>query len=1301
MTPRVSLSGAIQPSVGSACEGLRLLARPHPLHANRVDREVPAGGTILDLMALAQVDRTLLANARVVITDRAMRADPVIVPRQHWGRVRPKPGTVVLIQVVPGKGGGKSPLATILSIGVMIASIAYGGALGAELLGAELAGAELFTIGAAKFTVGGLVGGGIISLVGAAAISAIAPPGQPRLSETSGQLFSQLTSPTLAITGSQNRANPLGPVPSLLGEHRIFPTVGARSYTEVIGNDQYYRMLFDLGPGPIELDDMRIGTVPLAQYEGVETEIREGYPDDEPIGLFSQVIQQDGYNLKLTQAGGARSLETRDAADEFIFDISANGVVSFGADGNRNSHSVQIQVDYRLAGSGGAYSTAGLTYPDGTAVPAGLVTVTAATEQIVRQGIRGKPAAAGRYEIRYVRVTADNNSTQVRDDTFITAVRTVRYARPTKTVGNCQIAMRIKASNQLSGIVDLFSVVAKRLVPTWDSIAGWSEPVDVSGNPAWLALEVMRGKANKKPIPDSRLDLPTWLAFAQRNADLDQNGEPKFRFDMNIDTRGTVRQVVTEILASARAVLTTRDGKWSVWWDRVQTVPVQMFTPHNSWGLEWEKRFIDRPHALKVRYVEPELDWQQDEVTVYDDGYNEDGSGGLTAATLFETLEDYGSARRSQAWRCGRYRQADSKLRPDLFRLNVDVEHLQCPRGSLVKVNHPKLRRGIGSGRIKALAVDEDDYVTAVTLDEPVPMEPGKVYGLRIRTNVMVDGEDIASQVTATVVTPSQVTETATLTLSPPVTPLAGIAVGDLVAFGEATKEAVDMIVHGLRRFGKLSAQLELVDAAPAVHDADTGPIPAYDPQQTFPAHVLVATPPKPIIAEIVSDERAMVPSPAGGWQLGIDVYLTPQSGVAAAIEKLEGRFRPAGSNQPWTLASALPFADKIRLAPVEQGIAYELRLVNLSAERPGLASDATYVASHIVVGRSALPPNVTTVTISDGKLDAPGFAAPIDLAGFKISYKVGEDRVYGGAVSAHPANDAVPLPFDISHLPTGTLTIFVAALDTSGNESAAPAIVVQEITGVVRQNIVEDVDYRALAWLGTITGGTVSGGDLVANGGAAFVPAGDGAPFVPAADNAAFVPSDLDGSWDELVYVATLQPNSFWLPAQLTVDRTIVGQATVDYRTDAETLFVPADDNAPFVPADDNAAFVPALGDWQPFPGGIVLKSQIYEIRATVAAGNVQGKIQQLKAVVDVEDVEEPPIVNLAIAAGTGTRLALTKTYKFGVTDPGVTLLADGGAATGVRVTIDNLPPGPLIECLSTSGAVVAGHINAKPKGY
>lgn len=1270
-----AIKDSATPAVLSTFDTLRVVASPHPFSDRTVDMEMEVGGTVLDLMRAAGCDKALLGHAHVFITDRAMTRDLAYIPRENWHRVRPKPGMYLSIRVVPtggGGGGGKNPLRTILTIAVIAAafvvpqlSVFQFGNLGN--LGGLLS-KDLF--------LGQILAGVATTLVGNAIVNAIAPIQPPKLSEVSGKLFAEATSPTLTITGSQNRIVAGAPVVSVMGEARLFPMMrtDAPPYTEVLGNEQFLRQFFDLGYGPLELIEERIGTVPLAQYEGVEGNFLPGFDNDPPPKLYTNTIRQDGYSLKLTAASGARMVESRIDANEVTGDLSFNGLTTFDQLGNPGSRTVQVKIEYRKAG---------------TADPLTLhstETITAATTSLFIHPFRIVMPSKGRYEVYFTRLTGDTTSTQIRDECTLTALRTVTYTPPKIPKGRSGKELRIKATNQLNGIVQSYNCIPRRLFPVWNG-ATWSAP-QATKNPAWLALGIMRlpGKGNAKPVPDSLIDLPTWLAFAQWCDRLDQNGEPMFRCSGVIDTRGTVEEAVNVILATARAWLERVDGKYSVGWDQEQATTVQMFTPRNSWGFEYERNFVDLPHALKGKFINPAKDWQQDEVIVYNDGYNESN------ATEFETIEYFLVDRASQVWRELTYRWADTKLRPAKYFLNSDMEHLQVRRGKKVRVSNRLMRWGLGEGRIKSLAVDGSGNVTSLTLDEKLTLEAGKSYALRIR-------KANGTQIVATLPTPGTTTETATVTFNPAIPAVDAPAKGDLAVFGVAGGlETVSLIVKNIVRLDDVNARLELVDEAPAVHTADTVPLPAFDPQQTFAGRLAIPEPPAPVIADIVSDERAMVPSPAGGWVSGIDVYLAPQSGVAVDVGSIEGRFRRKGSNEPWSRASASPFANKIRLAPVEEGVDYEFSLVAASTTRPGIVSKPTYVASHVVIGRLAAPPTPAVVTLNDNKVDSPGYVPPFDIAGFRVSYKLGDNRVYQGAISAHPAIGAVDLPFDVSHLPAGTVTIFLTAVDTSDNESA-PAVIVKEITGPVRTNIVETRDYRVLAWPGTIAGGSVLAGDIVANDLAPFVPADDGAPFVPAADSAAFVPDDATGSFATLSYVASFQPDRKWLPAQLTLDRDFAGQAAIEVRTDTDAIFVPGDDAEPFVPADDAAPFVPALGPWQAFPGALELKPQTYDLRVSIAGGNVRGVVLQLKAVVDVDDVEEF-FQNLAVAAG-GTRLPLTKTYKSGVVDPGITLLADGGSAVGVRVTLDGVPPGPLVECLNTAGSSVAGRINARPRGY
>jgi sulfur carrier protein ThiS len=107
-------------------EGLvRVAAAPHPFRVERQVLGLPAGLTLAEMLEAVQVDPLLRRHAHISVNGYP-------IPRENWGRVRPKPGAEVTIRVVPQGGGqgGKSTLAIVLSIAVLAASVALGSAGG-------------------------------------------------------------------------------------------------------------------------------------------------------------------------------------------------------------------------------------------------------------------------------------------------------------------------------------------------------------------------------------------------------------------------------------------------------------------------------------------------------------------------------------------------------------------------------------------------------------------------------------------------------------------------------------------------------------------------------------------------------------------------------------------------------------------------------------------------------------------------------------------------------------------------------------------------------------------------------------------------------------------------------------------------------------------------------------------------------------------------------------------------------------------------------------------------------------------
>ena len=238
-------------------------ATPHPFSTERNVFEVPEGLSILEIMEIAQPDPFLRSHAHVFIGD-------YYIPEDNWRLVRPKAGARITIRMVPqGGGGGKGILRIFLLLAVVAASFIIPG-----LLPAGIAGIAVLGTGATALTVGGLVSAGTL-ILGGLLVNFIAPPPQPSLDSLSGN--NKKESPTLFIKGTRNQFNPFGVVPRVLGKVRMTPPYAVLPFTETQGTDQYVRMIFTYGYGPLVITQPKIGETDLSDYEGVETEFRRGY----------------------------------------------------------------------------------------------------------------------------------------------------------------------------------------------------------------------------------------------------------------------------------------------------------------------------------------------------------------------------------------------------------------------------------------------------------------------------------------------------------------------------------------------------------------------------------------------------------------------------------------------------------------------------------------------------------------------------------------------------------------------------------------------------------------------------------------------------------------------------------------------------------------------------------------------------------------------------------------------------------------------------------------------------------------
>lgn len=633
-----------------------------------------------------------------------------------------------------------------------------------------------------------------------------------------------------------------------------------------------------------------------------------------------------------------------------------------------------------------------------------------------RTGIEFDLPVAGQYDIRLTRTSMKGNTDPDagrvhQQDCTWTAMRSIRHEKPTDLPGTVQIGMRIKATDQLNGVLDNFSVVAESRLATYDGNS-WDEPTfssstgngsggAVTSNPAWIFADILTGSANDRAIAKSRLDADALKSWA------DWCAAEGFEYNGVIDSETTVMELAKSVAAAGRASYGLQDGKHTVVRDLDNQTPVQMFTPRNSWDFSATKTFLDQPHGLKVRFKNEESDWKTEEAIVYNDGYSEDGTGCLfddgtgvcKIATRFETLELDGVTGWDQAWKIGRYRLAEARLRPEVYTLNVDVEHLVCQRGDTVKVAHDVTLWGSRWGRIKSVTRNASNEVTAIETDEPATMESGNSYQIRIRkddgTFAVIDVDTVAG-------------ETQTLTVSTPA--VYAIAKDDLFAFGEQSTETVTLKVVGIEPRADLSARLTLVDEATAIHIADTGSIPAFDPQITDPPQEELGQrpPPVPVITNVRSDGDALYSDADHNPHLRIIVSFSISG--SAPTELIEGRFRKKDSEGGWTaFGTADPDAGTITLKDVERKGTYIIQIRARTGER---TSDWVQAPQHRVGEDVSLPGRPESAI---GKLTTAldGTYTSIDVDLYTILRKGAEylivDEVEREQIAITPTVDAGP----------------------------------------------------------------------------------------------------------------------------------------------------------------------------------------------------------------------------------------------------------------------------------------------------
>jgi Putative phage tail protein len=487
------------------------------------------------------------------------------------------------------------------------------------------------------------------------------------------------------------------------------------------------------------------------------------------------------------------------------------------------------------------------------------VRLTANTTSPFYSTVRFTPKNPGQYKVRVVRVkTSSPYSTRVSDDLTWAEINTKFDRAPIKTTKrHVFLELKIRATNQLNGSIrNLSGVVSSALLRYNGST--WVR--EITSNPAWVFCDILTGQVNKRPIELTRLHTPSlleWEAFCDQIPTPPSGYDyvyPRFRTDFVLDYQTTVGEAIAQVSGAAAASLNLIDGKYGVLIDKEKTVPVQVFTPRNSWGFTASRQYGVTPHAVRVKYIDPAVDWEVAEAIVYDTGYDADNAENIDEVTSFACTQY------EQAWRFGRYLLFQHKLRRETIVINVDFEHLVCTRGDYVKLTQDVMKVGGYPARVKSVSGNQ------ITIDDAIETGPYS-YGFTYRNPI--DG--IVTN-TLTVVNSD------TFDLDGSSFP----SVGDLIVIGVVDQITFDCIVKSISPNDDLSATITLIEKADGILDAESSDtIPEYDPIISLSSDTEYAPPDEVRDLEVAANYWECAPD---GYNYKIELDWEVPSGAAFDI---------------------------------------------------------------------------------------------------------------------------------------------------------------------------------------------------------------------------------------------------------------------------------------------------------------------------------------------------------------------------------------------------------------------------------
>lgn len=392
------------------------------------------------------------------------------------------------------------------------------------------------------------------------------------------------------------------------------------------------------------------------------------------------------------------------------------------------------------------------------------------------------------------------------------------------------MALRLKNSGQLTGNIDTVTVMAQAILRAVDSVGNWE--YKPTSNPAWAYLDAISGPQVYFPLrQETEVDTDAiyqWARWCDNSSYFDAAGAVngyKTEYNWYHTAEETLLDRIKAITATGFASWAVQDNKFSVVSEFAKEdafTPRQLFTARNSSGFSFDRRFINKPHALRVKYIDPDV-YQEAEQIVYA-WKNLDQSEAYTEATAskYEVIETQGVLSFEQAIREGNYYLNTMLTRQETYTLETDIENLAVTRGDCVKVAYDTLHSSVYSGRVSSITVNSSGLCSGISLDSPVIVQykhPDDMsvtaisaYGVYVR-NVNSTEASTTLHAVDNPLFPGETGRIFTLSFKTPVS-TNQVSVGCLVSFGLIQSQNVLTKIVKIDYKEDLSARLTMVSAS-------------------------------------------------------------------------------------------------------------------------------------------------------------------------------------------------------------------------------------------------------------------------------------------------------------------------------------------------------------------------------------------------------------------------------------------------------------------------------------------------------